>query len=398
MSTSSAATSSTSATKSWLLLASILLLAATIRAPITSLGPVLLDIQSALGIDARVAGLLHATPLVIFAVVALAAPAIGRKMGIARAIWFALILIVAGTTVRSISGAGLIWLGTAALSTGIAICNVLLPGFVKQKFGAKGPGVIGLYVAAMAVMAGVATGVAVPIATAPGFDWHWSIGIWAIPALAALLLWLPQLKTDAAGTQAKGTSMPAASPWASSKGWQIAIFFALHSFVFYCVIDWYTAYASVHAISPATAGLYLLLYQIVSTVANITTGPMIKRQSDQAAMGFACGLVMVAGSCGLLFQPELSIVWMVLLGLSAGVSMVLSISLFGLRTHSPEQAAKVSGMAQFFGYAIAALGQVGVGMLHETSQSWTGPLVLMVAASVGVMIFAAMAGRTGYVE
>lgn len=399
MSISSTQASTSTKRGGFLLLASILLLAATLRAPITSLGPVLLDVQQALGFNASAAGLLHALPLIFFAVISLVAPGLGRTLGIARAIGLALTAISIGTIFRSLPIPGAIWIGTALLSSGIAICNVLLPGYVKQRFGESGPSVIGLYVASMAILAGLATGLSVPISLIPGLDWRWSIGCWAVPALVALLLWLPQLRNRQPSHQVKpSVSSPAKSPWASSKGWQVAAFFALHSVVFYCVVDWYTASTASSGFSPAMAGLLLMIYQVVSTAANIVTGPALRRMADQSWMGLSCGLVMVAGATGLILKPEWSLAWIVLLGLGAGVSMVMSISLFGLRTRTPDQAARLSGMAQFVGYTVAGLGQLAVGMLHMASDSWVGLLGLMLVASVGVMIFAFLAGRKGYVE
>ncbi|HCF3941575.1 TPA: MFS transporter [Pseudomonas aeruginosa] len=382
----------------WLLLAGVLLLAATLRAPITSLGPVLLEVQDALNINASTAGLLHALPLLFFAVISLVAPALGRRLGIAGAIWFALVLISAGTVIRSLPVTSFIWVGTATLSSGIAVCNVLLPGYVKQQFGEKGPSVIGLYVASMAILAGVATGIAVPISQEPGLDWRWSIGCWALPALLALVLWLPQLRGKPQAAPMSSQSKPSVSPWRSGKGWQVALFFAAHSLVFYCVIDWYTAYAASGGVSPGNAGLLLLVYQIVSTAANIITGPMIRRMKSQALMGFVCGVVMLIGACGLLALPSYALLWIVLLGLGAGVSMVMSIALFGLRTQSPDQAARLSGMAQFVGYTGAGVGLMVVGFIHELTSNWEQPLSVMIFASVAVIVFATAAGRNGYIK
>ena len=166
-------TVSTSARRPGLALpAGIILIGANLRAPITALGPVLPDIQKAAHLDGFAAGLLNALPLLLFAVLSLVAPAIGRRAGLERVLGASIVAILVGTVIRSLSIPAALWGGTALLSAGIACGNVLLPGLVKRDFPSGAAGMIGLYAAAMAGMAGVAAGVAVPIAQLPQADWR----------------------------------------------------------------------------------------------------------------------------------------------------------------------------------------------------------------------------------
>ncbi len=75
--------------------------------------------------------------------------------------------------------------------------------------------------------------------------------------------------------------------------------------------------------------------------------------------------------------------------------MVMSIALFAICTETPQQAAKLSGMAQFIGYTGAALGPLGIGVLRDAMDGWFWPLTLIVVASVGVTVFASLSGRPG---
>ena len=169
----------------------IVLIGANLRAPITSLGPVLPDVQRALNLDGTAAGLLNALPLLIFAVLSLVAPSVGRRFSLEHTLGLSIVAILIGTLVRSLTFSGAIWIGTALLSVGIAFGNVLLPGLVKRDFPDRAAGLIGMYAAAMAGMAGISTGIARPIAGLPGYDWRWSIGVWALLALASAIAWVP---------------------------------------------------------------------------------------------------------------------------------------------------------------------------------------------------------------
>lgn len=371
---------------------SIILIGANLRAPITSLGPVLPDIQQALHLSGLGAGVLNALPLLVFACLSLIAPWVGRRCGLERVLGVAVVAILFGTLVRSFDFPGAIWYGTLLLSAGIAFGNVLLPGLVKREFHDQTAALIGCYVAAMAGVAGLATGLAVPIARLPGSDWRWSIGGWAALALITLMAWLPHWRKAPLPSAAGQVASAVVSPWKHPIGWQVSLFFALHSFVFYSLVDWYASYAFSTGIPLETAGTYLLIYQVVAIATNLGSAPIIRRSRDQRALGFACGLLLLAGSAGLLWAPGLALLWLVCAGLGAGVAMVTSLALFGLRTHDHHQAAALSGMAQFIGYLGAAAGPLLIGILHDVTSSWTLPMALLSISSLLVMVFATLAG------
>lgn len=373
--------------------AGIVLIGANLRAPITSLGPVLPDIQAMLKLDGAAAGLLNALPLLLFAVLSLVAPSVGRRHGLERVLGASVIAILMGTLFRSLWLPAGLWVGTILLSVGIAFGNVLLPSLVKRDFPDHVAGMIGLYAAAMAGMAGLSAGLAVPIARLPFADWRWSLGAWAVLSLITLLFWLPQMRAPQHHLSAAAHVIPVVSPWRHPIGWQVSLFFALHSLVFYSVVDWFASYVSDAGITPATAGLYLLVYQVVAVATNLGSASLIRRFSDQRLLGFACGMCLLVGTVGLLARPDLSVLWLIAAGLGAGIAMVTSLSLFALRTRDHHQAGALSGMAQFIGYAGAAAGPLLVGVLHDATGAWTAPLTLLIAASALVIVFATLAGR-----
>lgn len=381
----------------WSLYFGIVLIGANLRAPITSLGPVLPDIQRTLHLGGFGAGVLNALPLFMFAVLSLVAPPLGKRYGLERILGWAILAIGIGTLVRSLDLPGGIWLGTVVLSTGIAFGNVLLPGMVKREFHDKAAGLIGLYAAAMAGVAGLASGLAVPISSLPGADWTWSIGCWAILALVTFMCWLPHWRAGPTPEMAAHSARTTLSPWKHPIGWQVSLFFAMHSFVFYSLIDWYASYASAKGIGLKIAGGYLLIYQIVAIATNLGSAPIIRRSRDQKALGFVCGLLLLVGCAGLLWLPGLSLLWLVSAGLGAGIAMVTSLSLFGLRTHDHHQAAALSGMAQFIGYLGAAAGPLLIGLLHQVTGGWAGAMALLSVASVLVILFATLAGRHRFI-
>lgn len=372
----------------------IILIGANLRAPITSLGPVLPAIQKDVHLSGTSAGLLNSLPLMIFALLSLVGPTVGRKLGLERILGVSILAVLVGTVARSLELPGAIWFGTLWLSAGIAFANVLLPALVKRDFPSSAASLIGRYAASMAAIAGLSAGISMPLSRIPGWGWRGAIGIWALLAFGALLVWLPQLR-------ARQHYLPSAtleghaftSPWRHPIGWQVSLFFAFHSLVFYSLVDWFASYAASRGISLSAAGLMLLVFQVVAVATNLGCAPLIQRLRDQKMLGLGCGLLLLTGTAGLAFMPGLSLVWLIFSGLGAGVAMVTSLSLFGLRTHNHHQAATLSGMAQFIGYTGAAAGPLLIGVLHDATGSWAASLWLLVTSSLLVTIFATMAGR-----
>ncbi|WBG93000.1 MFS transporter [Pantoea piersonii] len=372
----------------------ILLTAANLRAPITAVGPVLENIRSAFGLSAAAAGFFNFIPLMMFAALAPVAAALGNRYGLERSLWAALLLTTLGSLVRWLPDEAALWSGTFMLSAGIAAANVLLPPLIKRDFTHHTAKYIGLYAATMSLTASLASGVAVPLATWSEAGWRLSLGVWAVPGLVALLAWLPLLTPRAAHRSGATHALSAvgATPWRSGIGWQVSLFMALQSLAFYTLIDWFTPYAQAKGYSQAEAGWLLFLYQAIAILANLGCMVALKRLRDARLTAFVASAAIFCGVLGLLLLPRLAALWLIIAGLGAGASLVLCLSLFNLRARDHRQASQLSGMAQCVGYALAALGPLFFGIVHEQSGDWTLPLTLLAALSFMQMLLAPLAG------
>ncbi|HKP06987.1 MAG TPA: MFS transporter, partial [Microbacterium sp.] len=58
----------------------------------------------------------------------------------------------------------------------------------------------------------------------------------------------------------------------------------------------------------------------------------------------------------------------------------------------------LSGFAQSGGYAIAALFPFGIGLLHEATDSWTGPLIVLAIVIAAAIPAGVVAARPHTVE
>src|SRR5699024_5510682 len=98
-------------------------------------------------------------------------------------------------------------------------------------------------------------------------------------------------------------------------------------------------------------------------------------------LGVAVSLCIVLAMGGLALAPQIAVLWVALAAVGTGSSLVLALSLFGLRTAHSRHTAQLSSMAQTIGYAIAACGPLLAGWVGGTF-SWN--LVLAVVAGFGV--------------
>lgn len=379
------------------LLLGILLIAANLRAPITSLGPVLSQVQGYFGLSSVAAGLLNALPLLIFAGASPLAPWLTHRVGLERALLAALGLIAAGGLVRSTGWLPGLWLGTLLIGGGIAVANVLVVPLVKRDFPGHTALCVGLYAATMALMAALASGIAAPLSQLTNYAWKASLGIWTVLAVLAIVGWWPHAR--AAHSQAAGMSRPRpSSVWRSGTAWQVAMFMALQTMTFYTLIDWFPAMAASAGIDAVQAGGYLFVYQAIAVLANLGTSVAIKRLRDQRLLGFLCSSAIAIGILGLVMAPSLSLVWLLFAGVGAGMSMVICLSLFGLRARDHNQASTLSAMGQCVGYGLGACGPFLAGWLHALSGNWQLPLMVLLGAACLQIVFAVLAGRNRFVE
>ena len=376
----------------------VLLIASNLRAPITALGPVIHEIAASFNLSGASTGLLNALPLLIFAITSPFAPELTRRIGLEKSLLAALALITVGCLSRPFLGITGLWTGTLLIGLGIAIANVLVVPFIKRDYPDYAARCTGLYAATMALTAALSSGIAAPLSELSSAAWRVSIGIWMMPAAFAFVVWLKVCSraglTDSA---VKPAAQGNRSVWRSGVAWQVSMFMALHTLVFYTLIDWYPSMANEHGVSSSTAGFHLFVYQAVAVVANLSTAVFIARLKDQRILGLVCSLFITFGVAGLLMMPEFSVIWLILAGIGAGMSMVTCLTLFGLRAREHSQAGQLSGKAQCVGYLIGALGPWLAGILHSHTRTWTSTLVCILLITFMQAYFAWQAGRNRFV-
>lgn len=370
----------------------VFLVALNLRPPLTSVGPLLPQIGAEEGLSGGVLGLLGALPLLTFAVISLMVHRLSIGLGPERTVLFALLVLVAGILIRSYTGNLGLWVGTLVIGAAIAIGNVLVPAIVKRDYSTKVSRATSIYSACMAIGASVASAIAVPLSGAAG--WRGSLAFWAIPALIVALLWIPRTRTREQVVEAPASDdHPATSVWRQPTAWLVTAFMGLQSSTFYFMVTWLPTIEISTGISAEQAGMHLFLYQIVGIAAGLAIPRLMRRPDNQVAATVTASVPMLIGVLGMTFVPGLNAVWAVVAGMGTGASLVVALSLIGLRGRTQYETTQLSGMAQSVGYLLASAGPIGAGYLAEGTGGWTVPLLLIVLLATVQIAVAVPAGR-----
>jgi CP family cyanate transporter-like MFS transporter len=386
-----------------LVLVGLLLVAGNLRAGITTVGPVLADIERDLGLTSAAASVLVSLPLLAFAVVSPFAPRLARRVGLEWALGLGLIGLAVGLVMRSLPGLALLWGGTALIGVAIAILNVVLPALVKRDFPTRIGQITGSYSAVQSLFAALAAGVAVPVAGMSALGWRLPLGMWAVLAVVALAVLAPQLRRHTVVARSQDDVSVTAhdldggarwrSPWRSALGWQVTAFMGMQSVAFYVFITWLPSIETAAGVSAGEAGLHQLFLNGFGIVGSIGCSFLIPRFRDQRLLAMIAPALIIVSAGGILIAPQLSGIWTSVTGVAGGASIVLALSFFGLRTSHHSQAAALSGMAQTVGYSFAAAGPIAAGALHDATGSWTPALAVVIVLQALLVVVGAFAGR-----
>lgn len=386
---------------SWLLLIGIIFIAFTLRSPLTSVGPLISSIRDSLGISNVLAGFLTTIPLLAFAIISPFAPKLARRFGLELTLFGSLILLTAGIIIRSLGTTPSLLIGTFLLGLAIAFGNVLLPSLIKLSFPLHIGLMTGIYSVSMNLSASISVGISVPVAQT-SIGWEGALGMWAILAFIALLVWLPQLKNKrlasvpAAVTTGKTPSVPL---WRSPLAWYITLFMGFQSLLFYTTSAWLPEVLKSQGISADNAGWLVSLLQFSQLPITFVIPILAGKVKDQRMIVGGITALYLLGYGGVLLNiTSLAALWMILIGLAGGAAFGLAMMFFTLRTQTPQEAANLSGMAQSFGYALAAIGPVLFGLLHDFTSGWTIPMLILIIASVVVLLSGMNAGKNQFVQ
>ncbi len=380
------------------LLLLVILLSANMRACYTGVGTIVDMIQTELGLNGAAAGMITTIPLIVFAIVCPLASVLSQRFSIGKMLEAALVFIFIGVGLRALFGAFGLFAGTGIMAVGVGIMNSLMIALIKLRFPNNVGLVSALYTTTMSLTTAMCMGINVPLTRFIG--WRGVLAMWAIAALAAIILWAPQARLEvnrgAPKAGEKGLFLKMMGSW---KAWMLLGYMGTQSMLFYCISAWMPSILQWWGMSAGDAAGASTVMQIISLSTTLLV-PIFMEKMSWRGLICACNLCYVAGAVVFFISRGVSaLFWagIVLLALGVGTGFSACIFLFSARSASPSEASAISGFTQCGGYVFAAVGPVLMGRFFDISGSWNGAMVFWFAVLIAMCVFSVFSTEKAYI-
>lgn len=366
----------------------LVLIGLNLRAGITGASALLHDLQLFLGYGPLVASIIPSIPTLCFAVAGAATSWLTGKLGVEKSILLSLAMLAAGLLVRGIPSTGMLVAGTVLGMSGLAVCNVAMPSFIREHFARRTSLMTGLYTVTMTSGATVTAVLVVPLAQLLGSP-SAGVGAIGILAVAAFLGFVP-VALHAHRNSVRKTAGNV-SPWPllrTRKGLLITAIFTLQALLAYALLSWFPYMLTTMGLSAAESGLLYGLMQLVSVPAGMVLIAVGSRPGMLRPAFYLATLAMAAGVAALLVLPvALAVIPAVLLGFGLGIFPLVMV-IISRSGQSTAETTALSTLAQSTGYLLATVGPFGMGLLHSATGGWTLPLALLLAIALAQIVVA----------
>jgi len=365
-------------------LVAIVLVSVNLRPGASTVGPVLAEIRSGLGLSGGLAGLLTGLPGLCFALAGGLAVAFARRVGITVGIALGLVAATVGLLLRPGTGTPWVFLALSALAlAGMAVGNVLVPAWIKRHGGGHQVALATVYGTALIVGATIGQALTAPLASTLG-SWQRALGVWGLMVLLALPLWIGLALRERRdpGDHLDSGPAPAGRIATSPTAVAMTVLFGIQSMHAYVQLGWLPQVYRDAGLSADHAGALAALLSATGIIGALTMPTLIVRAPSLSPYVVTFGVLLAGGYGGLALWPAtVPWLWALMLGV-AGFAFPLVIAMLPARTRHPQVTAQLSGFVQPVGYLVAAAGPVLVGMLHRATGGWNAVLVLLALTAV----------------
>lgn len=103
---------------------------------------------------------------------------------------------------------------------------------------------------------------------------------------------------------------------------------------------------------------------------------------------------MLIAGLGMLLFPKAMIAWALIGGCAQGSALVVALALIAMRGHDGAETVVLSGIAQSFGYLLAAMGPLAFGVIAQLTGGCRASLALFTFMAFLQCVVAVLAGKT----
>ncbi|MBM9485812.1 CynX/NimT family MFS transporter [Pseudomonas sp. ICBG1301] len=367
-----------------------------LRPILSSISPLLADIRQATGLSFQSSALLTSLPVICMGLVALVGVRLEARLGERRGIALGLIMILLACLARWLMGQASALLATALLGgAGVALIQALVPAMIKREFHRRVPVAMGVYSASLMAGGGLAALLS-PVVATHFQQWQAGLGVWLLPAIAALLLWgfVPL------GAARSATVIPIFKGLRNRRAWLLAVYFGLVNCGYMSMVAWLPAYYQQLGWGVLPSGSLLAFMTLFQVSAALLMPVLAQRGIDRRPLLGISLLAQTVGYLGLLMAPQqFPHVWVALIGFGLGACFALSLLLTLDHHRDPRQAGQLAAFVQGVGFLINAISPWLTGWLRELTgtfvSAWWVLAVTVVAMLVVTRVFSPATYRSG---
>ncbi len=370
----------------WLYVVALFMASLNLRPVVSSIAPVLANIQHDLGLSGAVSSLLVSIPVFIMGILAPFSVKVSEKLGIERVIAFSLMLIGGSLVLRLfIHSISLLFLTTLLSGVGIAMMGPLLSGFIKKHMAASAPSMIAIYSMALALGAALGSSFTAPLKEGL-HSWQMSLAFWGIPVILAVPLWMTIRRQQSSSSKQNSRisyGRALTLPWRNRKAWMLTVQFGMLSLVFYSILGWLPLMLIEAGASKLHAGLLVTLFAWIQIPSSTIVQQLLKRQPSRRVWLMVSSIMQATGLLLMFFSTSL---WTAVFICGVGSGMLFSLlNLLPVEmTSSSEEASSWTAMSQCMGFLIGAAGPLLIGYLHDQLGHFNEGIFVMTLISIGI--------------
>jgi CP family cyanate transporter-like MFS transporter len=359
-------------------LGAALLVGINLRPAITSVSTLLDHVSTVYQLGDAGTGALATLPIIAFGVTAPLGPVLARRIGTSRALLVAMLALAAALALRVVNG----WMlvpGTFLAGAAIMMGATLIPPFLKS-LHASGLWV-GLSTMSFGVGAALGAGASVPLETALGGTAQ-ALAAWAVLAvIAAAALLIVGRGADADGQQRSRITI--------TRDNRLTVLimttvFSLQSLLYFAVTTWLPSMLAERGTDPATAGWLLGWFSLIGLVPSLLAPVIARRRRALTWFGPGLGLAMAAGYVWFALSSGMDTAVVSWVGIVQNAGFGLAMGLLVSLSADAPSAGILSAIAQGVGYAVAGVGSLLLGLLHDATGGWTASILVMAALGVAL--------------
>jgi CP family cyanate transporter-like MFS transporter len=363
----------------------VFVLALNLRPAVTSLGAALEDISGNPGMTAAIGAVLVALPLWASGLGGWITPWLRSRLGIYRAVTWALILLGLSLTIRVQGGPALLLTGTALACLAIAVVGTVLPVLVQS----ASSGTRASYTLALGT--GSTVGALVTPLLVARFSWQFALAFWALLAAVTVHLWQSAPRSSMVF---KASALSPRRLFQSAVSWHLTVYFGLVSTLTFLIMGWLPGILRDAGVSAGAAGFCLALCMAMGLPMMWLVPFLVQRGRNQSLVVTLLVLSNAIGVVGLMVAPAtMPWVWSVGLGIGMG-GLAMALCTISVRAGgNADVATALSGMVQGLGYIIAGIGALACGLAHSITGGWYAPLGMALLVLCGQLWCGSRAAR-----